>query len=344
MFFRSRAIAVLGLVAAALLLGATPFPKFDAGPYMHAQQLVDIGGRRLNLYCTGHGAPTVILDTDGDDTTLEWRYVQSAVAKQTRVCSYDGAGLGFSDPGPGPRDAESFANDLHNLVTRAHTPTPYVLVGFSLSGLFDRLYADRFGSDVAGMVLVDPTVVRRNERLAALAPALKGAADTRGFVAWLQACRDAAAHDQLREGTTIFSQCIWPTGPGDERLPSNVRHVLQQRWLRPKAWQDMMDEAQSGDNDDAEITRAQQPYGDMPLTILTPDVQIDLAGLPLTTLQAKSVVTAYDSWEADIAKLSSRGSAFIIAGSSHDIAQDRPAAITSAIDEIVDQVRYRAKP
>jgi pimeloyl-ACP methyl ester carboxylesterase len=337
----SRALAASSLFAAALLLGAAPFRPFDPSPYMHAQQLVDIGGRRLNLYCTGSGSPTVILDTDSDDPALEWRYVQRDVAKRTRVCSYDAAGLGFSDPAPGPRDANAFVNDLHTLLMRAHIAPPYVLTGFSLSGLFDRLYADRYPQQVAGMVLVDPYVIRRNERLAALAPALKGAADTRAFVAWLQMCRDAAAQHRLYVGTKAFAQCMWTTGPGDLRLPMAVRRVLQHQWQRPGAWEDLIAEAQAGNLDDVEITQAQRRYGDLPLIVLIPDVQLDLKDLPVTPEQTKKIASAYDAWEADVAALSSRGVAFVVAGSSHDIAEDRPAAITSAIEEVVDQVRYK---
>src|SRR5580658_7163606 len=72
--------------------------NFDPGPYLHAQRLVDIGGRRLNLYCTGTSSPTVVLDAGLGGSTAVWRHVQPVLARTTRVCSYDRAGMGFSDP------------------------------------------------------------------------------------------------------------------------------------------------------------------------------------------------------------------------------------------------------
>ena len=89
------------ILAQTTSLAATPPTTFNQTPYLHAQRLVDIGGRRLNLYCTGHGSPTVVLEAGGGDDMLDWRFVQPRVAKFTRVCSYDRAGYGFSDLGAG---------------------------------------------------------------------------------------------------------------------------------------------------------------------------------------------------------------------------------------------------
>jgi pimeloyl-ACP methyl ester carboxylesterase len=326
------------LFGAVLLLGAGAPRSFDPRPYLHPQQLVDIGGRRLNLYCTGQGSPTVILDTDSDDTTLAWRFVQPSVAKYTRVCSYDAAGLGFSDLGPGPRDAKAYVDDLHTLLKRAGVSAPYVVVGYQISGLFIRLYADRFPSDVAGMVLVDPYVVHRDQRLAALAPALAPVADERSLMAFLRMCYTAALRDQLRSGTVAFQNCMWPTGPGDPQLPVAVRSSLVQQWQRPGAWKDLMFAAQADDS--SEVTQAQRNYGDMPLVVLTSDVRVDLAGLPLTPAQLDRIAIAYRSWHRDIAALSSRGVDFVLQGCGDSPPIDQPTSVISAINEVVEQVRF----
>lgn len=336
-----RALAATGLFAAILLLGASAKPRsFDAAPYMHPQQLVDIGGRRLNLYCTGNGSPTVVLDTDTDDTTLAWRYVQPVIAQHTRVCSYDAAGLGFSDPAPAPRDANAYVNDLHALLQRAHVPGPYVLAGFGDSGLFDRLYADRYRSEVAGMVLLDPTVIRRNERMAAIAPALKEMADMAPFIAYLKSCRSGAQQHALKPGTQLFDACMWPTGPRDPMLPASVQHVLIRQWQNPLAWQDMILYAQAHTANEAEVRRAQRRYGNIPIVVLSPDVSLDLKQMPIPKAQAEKVEEQYPQWEAHIANFSSRGTGFVVTGASHAMTEDRPAAVVSAIDEVVDQIRY----
>jgi pimeloyl-ACP methyl ester carboxylesterase len=119
--------------------------------------LVDIGGRRLHVSCVGTGSPTVILEAGLGDSSETWRAVQPAVAGFTRVCSYDRAGKGTSDPDPRPafRTSRVIVEDLDRLLRAAPVSGPYVLVGHSLGGAHIRLYASRFPKDIVGMVLVD---------------------------------------------------------------------------------------------------------------------------------------------------------------------------------------------
>src|SRR5262245_8132267 len=111
---------------------------------------VDIGGRDLFLHCTGEGSPAVILEAGFGDTSGIWDKVQPEVARTTRVCSYDRAGLGQSDPPPTEvRTFEEVVADLHTLLTTAGVPPPYVLVGNSIGGLFIRLYAGTYPEETA---------------------------------------------------------------------------------------------------------------------------------------------------------------------------------------------------
>lgn len=317
-----------------LLLAAAAADKYQ--PYMNAQQLVDIGGRRLNLYCTGYGSPTVILDTDQDGTTIDWRFVQPAIAKRARVCSYDAAGLGFSDPAPAPRDAGAYMRDLHALLEHAGIRAPYVLVGYGFSALSDSLYADAYPRDVAGMVFVDPLVPYRNERLAELDPALKPLADKRAFIAQLRTCRDAARAGKLHTGTKQFQMCMWPTGPGNTSLPVVVRRVLQVQWQRPASWNDLIFASEADDKSSAEAVHAQRRYGKMPLVVLTSDVRADLAGMPLSPAQFKKIADAYDLWQRGIASLSTRGEQVIVAGSTNsNLATTHASAVVTAINNVI---------
>jgi pimeloyl-ACP methyl ester carboxylesterase len=119
-------------------------------------EMVDVGDHRLHLNCLGQGSPTVVLDAGLGYTSVEWSgWVQPEVAKHTRVCAYDRAGMGWSEPGPGVPDAIQRADVLHALLREADEEGPYVLVGHSLAGLYSRVYADRYPEEVAGMVLVD---------------------------------------------------------------------------------------------------------------------------------------------------------------------------------------------
>jgi pimeloyl-ACP methyl ester carboxylesterase len=126
-------------------LAATPPPG----------RLVDIGGYRLHLWCTGEGAPAVILDTGLGGSSAGWGFVQPEVARFTRVCSYDRAGLGYSDPGPSPRTARRIASELAELLARSGSAGPVVLVGASIAGFGVRVFASDHPERAAGLVLVD---------------------------------------------------------------------------------------------------------------------------------------------------------------------------------------------
>ena len=94
-----------------------------------ARRKVDVGGHRLSLHCTGQGQPTVVLDAGAGDSHDVWSEVQPAVSDFTRVCSYDRAGLGSSDPGPLPRTSRRIVEELHSLLDQAGIDRPVVVVG-----------------------------------------------------------------------------------------------------------------------------------------------------------------------------------------------------------------------
>src|SRR5512138_3062311 len=106
----------------------------DARVYPPPGQLVDVGGYRLHINCTGTGSPTVVIVAGAGDWSTTWGVVQPEVAKTTRVCTYDRAGLGWSDANSLPSDAARFARELHTLLQNANVPGPYVMVGHSLGG------------------------------------------------------------------------------------------------------------------------------------------------------------------------------------------------------------------
>jgi pimeloyl-ACP methyl ester carboxylesterase len=132
----------------------------DLRTFLPPGQLVDVGGYKLHIFCTGErklGDPTVILDASFPGTVSTWIWVQPGIAQVTRVCAYDRAGLGWSERGPVPRDALQHARELHNLLKNADVPGPYVLVGHSLGGLSVRMFAAQYSDEVASMVLIEGT-------------------------------------------------------------------------------------------------------------------------------------------------------------------------------------------
>jgi pimeloyl-ACP methyl ester carboxylesterase len=164
------------------------------GPTAHAQQLdasapsaapvpgfasVDIGGRSLRYMCTGEGTPTVLIEPGGG-VSLEtvfswgkpigWAVVVPQISKLTRVCVYDRAGLGRSDPAPVPRTSLDIAKDLHELLMRAQIVPPYVFAGQSLGGMNARMFASLYPETIAGMVLVDSSHPDMYPELAKILP------------------------------------------------------------------------------------------------------------------------------------------------------------------------------
>ena len=137
------------------------------------EQLVDGGGRRLYLKCSGEaraGKPVVVLDAGMGDTSAAWSSIEPNVSQFARVCSYDRAGLGKSDRAPQAHTSHDMVNDLHNLLAKAGINPPYVLVGHSFGGMNVRLYASEYPKEVAGMVLVDSTHEDENDRMLAAQP------------------------------------------------------------------------------------------------------------------------------------------------------------------------------
>ena len=116
---------------------------------------VSLGNYSLNIYCSGHGNPTVVVESGLGDFISDWALVQQRVERSNRICTYDRAGYGSSDPGPVPRTFAQLNLELHELLQRAGEKPPYILVGHSFGGPVMRNYAVRYPEEVAGMVLVE---------------------------------------------------------------------------------------------------------------------------------------------------------------------------------------------
>jgi pimeloyl-ACP methyl ester carboxylesterase len=127
--------------------------------------MVDVGSHELHIHCAGRGSPTVVLEAASGATSAQWVRVQQRVASTTRVCAYDRAGMGWSEDGPEPRDADRVAEELHALLAGAGVEGPYVLAGHSYGGLYAQAYAARYPGEVAGVALVESSHPEQFERL-----------------------------------------------------------------------------------------------------------------------------------------------------------------------------------
>lgn len=156
---RALLYPVLALLVVAALAGGheTVRAAVRAGATPGHGRLIDVGGHRLYLDCTGEGSPTVVIEPGAGLASSDLDLIAPTVARDTRVCVYDRAGHGWSEPAAAPQDAARIAADLHTLLERAHEPGPYVIAGHSFGGLYALTFAARYPGNVAGVVLVDST-------------------------------------------------------------------------------------------------------------------------------------------------------------------------------------------
>ena len=132
--------------------GRREFPPKPPG------KLVDLGGHKLHVYCSGHGSPTVVVENGLGDFSFDWTLVQNQVSRFARICTYDRAGYAWSDPGPKPRTFAQINLELHDALEKLGERGPYVLVGHSYGGPVMRNFAAQFPRNAAGLVLVDSAV------------------------------------------------------------------------------------------------------------------------------------------------------------------------------------------
>jgi pimeloyl-ACP methyl ester carboxylesterase len=170
--FIQRIARMVGILAGScllLLLGLSLW-NLAVTEWQHAHNPVagdfySVEGRQMHIYCTGTGSPTVIMEAGASATWLAWRRVQPELSQLTRVCSYDRAGHGWSEPRPGPRDAQTIARELHALLDQAGVQRPLVLAGHSAGGLYLREYARAFPAEVAGVVFIDSSSPQQVDEL-----------------------------------------------------------------------------------------------------------------------------------------------------------------------------------
>lgn len=322
---------------------------YDVNRYLHPQKLVDVGGRRLNIVCTGTGAPTVILEAGLVADSSAWGLVQPIVSRRTKVCSYDRAGLGFSDAAGAPRDAAAIVRDLHALLLGAKVAPPYVLVGWSSGGLYTRLYQYRFPNDVVGLVEVDPDSEFEADNAKIVSAVMRTTPQwyKQQMQAFYKQFDDCAANlpagpCALFPGLTAYRQRQRAAGcPVISPVDCALAEVRGEHLNRASLWKDEGLELEATRRSANEVRMAARPYGDLPLIVLTDSEEgdIDKSGHPISIPAQRAMWVAKNKAHERLARLSRRGAHFVIADSPHAIPLSHPAVVVSAIDEVVDQAR-----
>jgi pimeloyl-ACP methyl ester carboxylesterase len=309
---------------------------------------VDIGGRILNIDCAGDGAPAVILEPGGGGYGgYNWRKVQPEVAKFTRVCWYDRAGEGWSDPPPTTRNSAMVSHDLHELLLRAPVPGPYVLVGHSIGGSYVRIYAAQFPADVVGMVLVDSSHPDQHEPAVMLSPLNRLPGFARRLLCY--AVPLAGRFGVMRFAMRNVPVFVPPQFSSQESAAARVMRGQRVKAFETEAEQGcdstqggaIRSDRGSGDPEIDQAARNAGNLGDVPLVVLT-------AGQywkPADPLTAEQVAQFHQLWvnelQPQLAGLSTHGRQIVVENSGHGIPDQAPEAVVSAIHDVVLDVRAR---
>ena len=303
---------------------ATAAPPRVAPPPLG--KLVDAGGYRVHLYCTGSGSPTVVVVSGG--FSFDWGLVQPAVAKFTRICTYDASGTAWSDSYPARQpqqtdtapDCADRVAEIHTVLKNADISGPYLLVGFSIGGLIGRLYAREYPEDVAGMIIVDHAFIGMGSDVSPQSRVSSGPRESNG-----------PKRSTLAE--SVDSPPVFISGPPialdleDDRNFSKLPQLDQDlhRWamsihrLRPTV------EAAAECFAAVEARTKDEPY--------------PLGDRPLIVIRTNDRVAGYQELQTKLLLLS-RNSKLVLAGnSSHMVIIDEPEVVIASIRQMVAALR-----
>ncbi|HET7924455.1 MAG TPA: alpha/beta hydrolase [Rhodanobacteraceae bacterium] len=324
---RLAALPLLALTMSAL--AAEPAPDASLAIYAKPATLVDIGGgRKLNLRCSGDGAPVVLLESGATADSMAWHKVQPAIAKSTKVCAYDRAGFGFSEDGPLPRDLDADAKDLHALIHAAKIATPVVLVGHSLGTNIVRRYAEKYPADVGALVLVDPPpqhISEFSKEWVATDNAMH-----ENVIAFAKMCGKAASAGELAHPKGDAAKCIRPPDPG---YPDALNAAIHAQKQKPPFWHTLISEFETNMTIFEEPVSPKESHGATPLIVLVADGSF--ADAPPDGKSAMEA--AQQKTNKLILATSTRSERRVIANSSHDMQFDQPDAIVTAVADAISQ-------
>jgi len=273
-------------------------------------KMVDIGGRRLHLQCRGADTkPVVVFENGAFATTVWYRAAFDEVAKIARVCMYDRAGLGWSDPVPAPRSLGARVDDLHALLEKAHESPPYILVGHSMGGLLARIYTKKFPNDVAGLVLIESSEEQMNGSQ--------------------RSERESAENaKQIGSGAMVLSlgiqipQVRFPNGPADQE-------IIQRASVFRAGQDDLL--AMSRLTEELQSIGSLEALGDLPLVVVQ-------QGRP----DPNRVMERAKEWreaQARLARLSTRSEELVAERSWHSVMNDEPEMYRIAVAKVLDMIR-----
>jgi pimeloyl-ACP methyl ester carboxylesterase len=293
-------------------------------------RLVDIGGRRIQLDCRGTGIPTVVLESGLDALgALSWSAVQDSIATTTRVCAYTRAGLLWSDAAVAPFSTVGAASDLHVALQNADEHAPFVLVGHSIGGLYSVKYAELYGPDVAGVVLVDSSHPDQVERLGNATgvsmEAPTGTVSLGARIAWTGILRFADLDGAPPSAPPAVHQTV------AAYMPTSLPALASEAEALPTTFASM---------------RQGPRLGSRPLIVLTAMAEMsptELQAMSMTPEQGRRKLAAWITLQNELATWSTESRHELVRDSAHYIQFDRPEVVVRAVRDVVDSARARER-
>jgi pimeloyl-ACP methyl ester carboxylesterase len=304
-----------------------------AAKYPPPGKMMGVGGYRLHLNCQGQGSPTVVIEAGNADCSLSWGPVQCEVAKFTRTCTYDRAGLGWSERSLQPRTAHNLVEDLHTVLARSGVEPPYVLVGHSLGGLLVRLYAHEHPDQVVGMVLVDAA---HEEQLLRYPEAVRRAQPrTDKMMAWiLRLAQMFAAAGAFALVPKLYPRQYLVMAPEEAR--ETYLGVIS---ADAKCLEAIREEYGVYQNHFTAVRAAHlTTVGDIPLIVLSHGQTQKLPGLSEEI--SREVEQTWQQMQVELAAQSSNGKRIVAEESGHFIQLDQPELVIDSIHQVVDAARH----
>jgi pimeloyl-ACP methyl ester carboxylesterase len=281
-----------------------------------------VNGHKMHINCTGSGSPTIVLESGMGNDSLTWGGVQPVLSSTTRVCSYDRAGFGWSDPLPAPRDADHIAAELHELLLQAKVTGPIVLMGHSVGGIYMRDYATRYPENLVGFVFEDSSTPLQDEN-----PVMK-AGSGKVPPRWaFELLTKSAMSTGIPRLLGMCSQSIKGFDAHAAKLQAeDICHTN----VSP------MFDALDSFNRSGQETMHTGPYGALPILIISEDTAKVPAGV------SAEAADVFYGMQEDLKKLSTRSRRIIAKGSTHYIHIDRYELIEKEVPLFIEQIRGTA--
>lgn len=330
--------AIIVLLVAAGALYQALGTRRDLRRFPPLGQWFDVAGVRIHLHESGSGSPAVVLESGISATSISWALVQPEIAKFARVCSYDRAGLGWSDAAKAPRTPSQLARELRDLLAAAQIPAPYVLVGHSFGGLVIRAFAALYPSDVAGLVLVDPLrpedwwptsdqqkrMIARAVKLSRRGALLARVGVVRGCLALVMSGRRfipklAARVSSRRGGSAVTERLAGEIG----KLPRHTWPMVAAHWSDPKSFEGMARHIETLSESVAEVAG-----------------RLIARGVPVTLITGANTPEAKQGWEPRL--FGPEVKHVVAQQSGHWVQLDEPGLVIEAVRDVLARIGVTA--